>query len=64
MTVHRYLIGQTVRFSPLRDQDSSARGLYTIARLLPEEGRTPQYRIKAKTDGRERVVREDQLQRS
>jgi hypothetical protein len=38
--------------------------MYTIVRLLPEEGNTPQYRIKAKTDGRERVVREDQLERN
>lgn len=62
--MHKYIQGQSVRFSPHRYEDSSARGTYTIVRLLPEEGNTPQYRIKAKTDGRERVVREDQLERN
>ena len=63
---HKYAMGQSVRFSPNRQEDSSARGLYTVVRLLPAEGSTagtPQYRVKAKTDGRERVVREDQLAR-
>ena len=63
MARHKFATGQNVRFSPHRNEDSSARGLYTIVRLLPEEGATPQYRIKAKLDGRERVVREDQLDR-
>lgn len=60
---HRFATGQNVRFSPDREQDSTARGAYTIVRLLPELGATPQYRVKAKVDGRERVVREDQLAR-
>jgi hypothetical protein len=63
MALHKYTAGQNVRFSPHRHEDASARGLYTIVKQLPEEGSTPQYRIKAKTDGRERVVREDQLAR-
>jgi hypothetical protein len=64
MAIHKFTAGQNVRFSPSRFEDGSARGMYTIVRLLPEEGHVPQYRIKAKTDGRERVVREDQLTRS
>ena len=63
MVVHKFAAGQSVRFSPHRYEDNSARGLYTIVRLLPEEGSTPQYRIKSKTDGHERVVRETQLER-
>ena len=63
MATHRYAPGQSVKFSPNRNEDASARGLYTIVTRLPEEGNVPQYRIKAKTDGRERVVREDQLVR-
>jgi len=63
MAVHKYTAGQNVKFSPHRQEDHSSRGLYTIVRQLPEEGSTPQYRIKAKIDGRERVVREDQLTR-
>jgi hypothetical protein len=64
MAAHKYRTGQSVQFSPHRHEDGSARGVYTIVRLLPEEGTVPQYRIKAKTDGRERVVREDQLDRT
>jgi hypothetical protein len=64
LAAHKFAIGQTVWFSPHRNEDDSARGLYTIVRLLPEEGRMPQYRIKARVDGRERVVLEDQLARS
>jgi len=63
MSEHKYAAGQNVKFSPHRHEDSSGRGIYTVVRLLPQEGSTPQYRIKAKVDGRERVVREDQLER-
>jgi hypothetical protein len=63
MATHKYAPGQSVRFSPHRYEDGSSRGIYTIVTKLPEEGNVPQYRIKAKTDGRERVVREDQLVR-
>ncbi|HZT86326.1 MAG TPA: hypothetical protein VFA12_00065 [Stellaceae bacterium] len=61
MSMHKYSAGQSVRFAPSRFEDSGARGLYTIVKLLPEVGTTPQYRIKAKVNGMERVVREDQL---
>jgi hypothetical protein len=58
---HKFKTGQSVVFSPNRHEDRSARGLYTIVHLLPEVQSTPQYRIKAKRDGHERVVRENQL---
>jgi len=64
MATHKYAPGQTVRFSPSRGEDGSARGIYTIVVRLPEADNVPQYRIKARTDGRERVVREDQLERT
>ncbi len=64
MPTHKFAPGQSVRFSPHRYEDGSSRGIYTIVTRLPEAGNVPQYRIKAKTDGRERVVREDQLARA
>jgi hypothetical protein len=64
MATHKYAPGQSVRFSPSRGEDGSARGVYTIVIRLPETENVPQYRIRAKTDGRERVVREDQLDRT
>jgi len=64
MSEYKCAAGQSVKFFPARAEDSSARGIYTVVRQLPEQGTTPQYRIKAKADGRERVAREDQLARS
>jgi hypothetical protein len=64
MATHKYAPGQSVRFSPQRYEDGSSRGVYTIVAKLPEAGNVPQYRIKTKTDGRERVVREDHLARA
>lgn len=64
MATHKYTPGQSVWFLPQRHEDGSSRGVYTIVTKLPEAGNVPQYRIKAKTDGRERVVREDHLARA
>lgn len=66
MATHKYAPGQSVRLSPSRRDYGAPLGVYTILLRLPEEGNVrnvPQYRIKAKTDGHERVVREDQLDR-
>lgn len=64
MAQHKFSIGQSVRFTPDRSADASARGAYTIVRALPESGGVLQYRVKARVNGQERVVREDQLDRS
>lgn len=64
MLRHKYSAGQNVRFNPDRYGEATTRGAYTIVRTLPETGGVLQYRVKAKVDGRERVVREDQLERS
>jgi len=64
MARHKYSVGQSVSFTPDRNADVSARGAYTIVRVLPESGGILQYHVKAKIDGRERVVREDQLDRA
>jgi hypothetical protein len=63
MSAHKFSIGQTVRFSPDRNQEVAARGSYKVVRLLPEDASMPQYRVKSQMDGHERVVREDQLAR-
>jgi hypothetical protein len=63
MAQYKYSIGQSVRFTPDRSADASARGTYTIVRALPESGGILQYRVKARVNGQERVVREDQLDR-
>ena len=61
MTAHRFAVGEPVSFSPDRDQEHTRGELFEIVRRLPEAGDAPQYRIKSQTNGRERVVRENQL---
>ena len=64
MATRKFAVGQTVRFSPDRDQEPATKGgLFKIVRLLPEAGGVPQYRVKSEIDGHERAVREDQLAR-
>ena len=58
---HKFTVGQAVEFFPHRNVDHKAKGRYTIVRLLPMDGSTPQYRVKRKTDGHERMVRENEL---
>lgn len=63
MSIYKYSVGQTVRFSPDRNQEVAVRGSFTVVRLLPEAAGVLQYRVKSQLDGHERVVREDQLAR-
>ena len=56
-------LGGAVVYADDRNTDASSRGMYTIVKTLPESGGILQYHVKAKIDGRERVVREDQLDR-
>jgi hypothetical protein len=64
MASHKYAVGQTVRYSPDRQQIGAGRGWFKIVRQLPESASVLQYRVKSQSDGHERVVREDQLARS
>jgi hypothetical protein len=59
--VHRFHMGQVVQFIPGRGIDHRAKGQYTVVRLLPMDGDTPQYRVKNKADGQERMARENEL---
>jgi small subunit ribosomal protein S21 len=63
MAAHKFSVGQSVRFSPDRNQQIAAQGRFIVVRLLPEAASIPQYRVKSQLDGHERVVREDQLAR-
>jgi hypothetical protein len=59
---HKFRVGQAVEFHPDPGTDRSSKGRYTIVRLYPpDEGNTPQYRIKNSADGHERLARETQL---
>ena len=63
MTTHKFAVGQALHFSPGPGEDRKSKGRYKVVRQLPETGNMLQYRIKSETDGQERVVREDQVER-
>ena|SRR5579872_4137355 len=58
---HRFHIGQSVQFFPGPGIDHRSRGQYTIVLLRPLDGGAPQYRVKHKVDGHERIVCENEL---
>jgi hypothetical protein len=64
MSDHEFAVGQDVEFSPDWPIDDTTKGQNTIVRLYPETGNTPQYRVKSKRDGHERMVQEDRLDRA
>jgi hypothetical protein len=63
MALHKFVVGQKVRFSPdLGQAGAAGRGeTFTIVRLLPEAAGLLQYHISSDLDGHARVVREEQL---
>ena len=65
MTSHRFEIGRIVR-SDAATARTIPPGSYEIVRHLPSNDaeRDPQYRVKAKLDGHERIVKESDLERS
>ena len=56
MSPHKFAVGQTVRFSPDRNQGVTVRGSFKVVRLLPEAASVLQYRVKSQLDGHECVV--------
>ena len=62
MASHKLPLGRPCD-SPGLGEDSRRKGRYKVVRQLPEAGNAFQYRIKSETDGHERVVREDQIER-
>jgi hypothetical protein len=61
MSEHKFHVGQAVDYFASKRFDRLAGGRYTVVRLLPPEGNTPQYRIKSTLDGRERMVQENEI---
>ena len=58
--VHKFKVGQTVRFIPGAHERSWG-GLYRVEARLPDERGDLQYRIKSIKDAHQRVVRESQI---
>jgi hypothetical protein len=58
--IHKFKIGQTVILIASTGR-SAALGHYEIVSLRPDDGGSPQYRIKSKNENHERVVAESDL---
>ena len=63
MAHHKFKVGQLVDFAPSRPGMAPSGRPYEIVRLLPGEAGELQYRIKSKSEGFERVVKESELSR-
>lgn len=63
MGKHKFFVGQTVLVVSGQLADIEKGERFEIARLLSQEGVAPQYRIKSKLDGHERIAREGPYRR-
>jgi hypothetical protein len=61
--MHRYALGQTVRYTSGPFGRQAANGGFRIVKLLPSDGEEYQYRIKSTGEAFERVAKESQLDR-
>ena len=61
MAVHKFKVGQSVRFSPKKMTMPAGPQVYTIVRVLPVEGGEHQYRIKSVYEAFERIAQESEL---
>ena len=61
MRPHGFSVGQSVEFFPGKYAGDVPPGLYTVLRLLPNDGTDREYRVRHQRDGHERVVRESQI---
>ena len=58
---HKFVVGESVRFTASNVTRPAASGAYEVVRLLPTDGDDCQYRIKNSTEAFERVAKESQL---
>ncbi len=62
MAAARFLAGQSLHLlKDLRSPKAQAGGLYTVVRVMPNEGLEPSYRIKHDFEAFDRIVTESQL---
>lgn len=61
MMRHRFRMGESVTFRPVKSAQQAADGTYKVTQLLPLENGVPRYRIKSAIEVFERVVPEAEL---
>ena len=64
LKIHKYSIGQNVRYTSGPFGRFGASGSFKVVKLLPPEGDEHQYRIKSTGEAFERVAKESQLDRA
>ena len=60
--MHRFSVGQNVRYTPNVFVRDAVAGAYVVIRQLPPSNEEHQYRIKSLDENFERVVRESELE--
>jgi len=60
--MHKYRVGQRVRYAPGLTRFEQVSPRYTVIKLMPRVGNNLSYRIKGDDEAHERVVDEGQLQ--
>jgi hypothetical protein len=63
MSVHKFDVGDLVRFAGSGRDPLRANGVFEVLRQLPPEVGDPQYRLKGEGEPYERMARESQLAR-
>lgn len=61
MALHKFKLGQSVRFTPRKLTFPAGAQAYTIVRVLPAEGGEYHYRIKSVYEPYERIAAESEL---
>ena len=61
MRPHGFSVGQNVELLHDKYAGDVPHGVYTVLRLLPNDGADREYRVRHQRDGHERVVRESQM---
>ena len=59
--MHKFKVGETVRYTSNVMRRFGVTGRFVIMKLLPSEGTELQYRIKSATEPHERVAKVSQL---
>ena len=62
MSIHRFALGQKVRFVTGTGMRPGSGDVYKITGTLPPRDNLPQYRIRNEEEGHERVTTEDRLE--
>ena len=61
MDLHKYKVGQTVRYHSDSMRRLGANSSFKIVRLMPTDGAELQYRLKSASEPHERIAKENEI---